>query len=393
MANVLCIYENKIATVALTEKFFRSLEKYDSRVNVKFLTVSKISNRDLSQCDILYIIRPNNAAFARIARLARSKAITVVFSLDDDLLNLPEDYADMPWRKTGLLKAAKNADIIVSSNLYICERYSRAANVSRIALVDTAVQSSSIKQHNNYKNERIKIVYAAGLSHKRLFDYFIKPIFKSLDDRYGDKISVTFIGVHPELNTDDYKMQVQFINSMPLNDYRALMESENFDIGLAPLITSEFTKCKYFNKFIEYAMFGIVGLYSNTQPYTFVVKDRINGILVNDSPEEWYKALSFAIENAGIVSKCRTNGYATLEKRFSPEIIMKKFIKDIPELISEHKIRRVKGGRLAVYKMGYFISRVGDWFYKIGFYLKKGGIVEVFNSIKRHIRVSNTLLF
>ena len=98
MANILCVYENVIATVAITEKFFQDLSNYDNRVAVKYVPVKKLKKQDVSWCDVLYMIRPNNECFARIAKLAHQYGVTVAFFLDDDLMNLPKVHADMPWR-------------------------------------------------------------------------------------------------------------------------------------------------------------------------------------------------------------------------------------------------------------------------------------------------------
>ena len=64
---------------------------------------------------------------------------------------------------------------------------------------------------------------------------------------FGDKISFTFVGVRP--NMDD--IECEYVSGMPLMEYRKFMREQNFDIGLAPLYENDFSKCKYFNKFIE----------------------------------------------------------------------------------------------------------------------------------------------
>ena len=63
------------------------------------------------------------------------------------------------------------------------------------------------------------------------------------------------------------------------------MKESNFNIGFAPLDNTYFANRKYFNKYIEYTKFGILGMYSNTMPYTLIVKDKENGILVDNSSE------------------------------------------------------------------------------------------------------------
>lgn len=387
MANLLCIYENKIATVATLENFFKGLYKYNSVYSFKSCKISRVTNNDIEWCDVLCLVRPNHPSFAKVAKLAKNHGICVIFFLDDDLLHLPKEHADMRWRRKGLKQAAYYSDIVVSSSPYICDSYGRIANTKRRIVIDTAVSKQDIKQHLPHKG-RIKLVYAAGLAHKKMFDQFILPILVNLDNKYGDQISLSFMGVHPDLNMQDYKMPIYYIDSLPLAEYRKRIEDENFDIGLAPLITNDFTKCKYFNKFIEYAMFGIVGIYSRTEPYTFVVRDRENGLLCDNNPDDWFNALSIAIENKDLIENCRVESYLTLERRFDEETISKNFLCEISELSVPHCKRKVWELQIPLIKLGYCLSRVGDWIYKSVFYLKIGGIKELISSIKRHYRVA-----
>ncbi len=388
MANVLCIYENKIATVASTENFLVDLTGYDDQIAVKFAPVMRLSKDELSWCDILLMIRPNNSIFARIAKCAKKNGILIVFFLDDDLLHLPEGNADMPWRKAGIACSAREADIILSSSPYICKNYSKDFGVARVVSIDTAVPDGDIREHIDGVNERIKIVYAAGLAHKVLFDEFIAPVLEAIDHEIGDKISLTFMGVHPDVDVNKYRMPIQFIDALPLNEYRTRIAKENFDIGLAPLVTSEFTKCKYFNKFIEYSMFGIVGLYSDTEPYTFVINNKENGFLVKDDPNEWMQTICSVVKDDKSIRECRTEAYRLLRERFNTKIIMDSFIGDIPEMTSLHVERKFNGYKLKLFILLYAISRFGDWIYKFFFYLKKGGVKEILKGVRRHINTS-----
>ena len=138
-------------------------------------------------------------------------------------------------------------------------------------------------------------------------------------------------------------------------------------------------------------MFGIVGIYSNTEPYTFVIENGENGLLCDNTPDDWFNVLSIAIEDKNLITKCRAGSYKTLEKRFDEETITKNFMKDISELAAPHRNKRVRGLRIPLIRFGYCLSRVGDWIYKSIFYFKKGGIKEMLSSIKRHFRVSKTI--
>lgn len=383
MANILCIYENKIATVIVVENFFKELQKYDQRIHFKFLSVSNISESDIEKSDILFMIRPNNSFFGNIAKIAKENGRSVIFYLDDDLSNLPKESPDMPWRKKGLDYSAKKSDILVSSSQYICKNYQKKYGFSKTFQLNTAVPKHDIKGHKEQINERIKIVYAASLAHQKYFNEFLKPIINKLDALFGEKISLTFMGVHPELDSKDYKMPIYYIEPLLLNEYRLRIEKENFDIGLAPLKTTEFTKCKYFNKFIEYAMFGIVGIYSDTEPYTFIIQNKENGLLVGDKPEDWLNAICELVNDSLLLKKCRLGAYKTIQEQLDSTIIMNNFINSFPDFIKTFEQKKLSGTKLKYYKFNYKISRLGDLLYKAFFFYKQGGVKEVCKGLKR----------
>lgn len=387
MANILCVYENKIATVMGTEFFLNELKEYEPRINVCFSSIKKVTSKDLEKCDILYMIRPNNTLFGRIAKVAKRNGIFVVLYLDDDLMNLPKEIPNIPWRKKGLSFTISFSDMLISSSSHICSIYKKKYNISRVYQLDTPVNIKQIKMHFDNENDRMKIVYAAGLGHKVFFDKYITPILKKLDDKCGEKISLTFMGVHPEIDVNEYKMPISFIGALSLDEYRNRIEKENFDIGLAPLETTDFTKCKYFNKFIEYSMFGIVGLYANTEPYTFVVKDRINGLLVDNNPDCWYTAIMGLVNDNDLIKKCRDEAQKNLKERFNSTLIFDNLILNLPELIFEYRNREVRSSCIFLYKILYFPSRVADLLFKSFFYLRKGGVTELYSAMRRKLKV------
>ena len=385
MANLLCIYENRIATVEILEEFFSRLNETDQRVQVKFVSVLNLIETDLSWCDVLYMIRPNNAVFARLAEMTKKYGIVTVTHLDDDLLHLPQGNIDIPWRKRGLEMTIKNSDILSSPSPYICKTYANSFEIKRTISVDTPVPECDIKTHLDEKNGRTKIVYAAGIAHNLFFDLFVHPILDELNGKYGDKISMTFMGVRPEIDVKKYSFPIDYIDSLPFKEYRERVGRENFDIGLAPLSSTEFTRCKYFNKFIEYSIFGIVGIYSDTEPYTFVVKNNENGILAGDDPLDWLEAICRLIDDKQLIKRCRDQAYSTLRTRFNSEEIMNRFINDLPEIVNYHKEKSVKAHNIVLYKAIYRLSRIEDWIFKAYCYYKMGGLHEVSKGLKRRL--------
>ena len=129
------------------------------------------------------------------------------------------------------------------------------------------------------------IVYATGNDHQFLFEKFIRPLLAPLSEKYRERISFTFMGISPQLNETEYSFPIRYVKWLPTEQYRGFMKEQCFDIGLAPLENDSFSKCKYFNKFVEYSMSGTVGIYSNTEPYTDVIQDGVNGFLADNTKE------------------------------------------------------------------------------------------------------------
>lgn len=394
MANVLCVYENRIATVNALEDLFVETQSLYRNFSYKFVSISKLSEKMLYKYDVLMIIRPNNLYFAKLAHMAAQNNIFVIFYTDDDLMNLPSALPSIPWRLLGMKESAKNADVIISPNKKLCDKYLSLSKTNRAFVLNTPVSIYDIMIRNSDSTTSpFKIVYAASLAHASLFENNIKPILKKLDEKYGDMISFTFMGVHPKLETNYYHFPIKYIEPLPLHDYRKKIESEKFDIGLAPLNTDNFSKYKYFNKFIEYAMFGIVGVFTNTEPYTFVVNDGENGFLVNNNPNEWFDVLCKVIDDPNRLKTCRENAYKTLYERFEAKTIIVDLLNNVPELNAKKtvNIKTTIHIRFYIYRCIYFISRFGDWIYKSVFYLKSGGLISLINRIKIHFSIARNI--
>lgn len=113
---------------------------------------------------------------------------------------------------------------------------------------------------------------------------------------------------------------------MPLGEYRKKMIESEFDIGLAPLYDDSFSKCKYFNKFIEYTITGVVGIYSNVEPYVEVITDSVNGFLANNNPDDWYNKIVDALDKKRL-GKMHHNAKEYILTNFSIENIVNRLKK------------------------------------------------------------------
>lgn len=302
-------------------------------IEYKFQYLKYIGENDLNWCDILLAIRPTTPLSFDIAGIIKNSNRLYVVLYDDDLLNF--DFLPLYYRKC-VKKILELADVLLTSNLLIKEEYQNYLINKRAVIFNTPISKEQITRKNLTKNDKLHFVYAAGKDHVEFFEKYIKKNLEKFIQKYRDKVHFTFIGVKPELGDIKFQDHFTFIPLLPMDEYNKIMREGNFDIGLAPLSNNRFTNRKYFNKYIEYSRFAICGLYSNCLPYTLAVKNKINGILVDNNIQAWYEALCFCVENYGVCQECVRKSQLDIKNKFSVEEFIKILNHNIPEIKKEN---------------------------------------------------------
>lgn len=383
MSNLLVVYERDIATVSLMKRVLQALSR-KTEINIVFCRAMDVKAPIIDSIDTIMMIRPQDICSWNVAKAAKKAGVFLIFFCDDDLLNMPATYPHIPWRLKSMKNILLNSDTVLSSSKDICERYGEACKGKRSGIINTVVTSQELAEiPDKGPVNGIKIVYAAGGDHAELFHSFVEPTLHQLDKRYGKKISLTFVGVHPGIDESKYTFRIYYKENMLLQDYRNYMRQEHFDIGLAPLHSNLVNDCKYFNKFIEYTLVGTVGIYSNCKPYTLVVRDGENGFLADNTKDGWFEAICHAIDRPVLRQECLKNAIQYLKREHNTEKIGEQLFRDIPELRRKTKHKR-KCENLVLGKVLYKLFRVGDIIYLFFFYLKREDISSLLVRIERH---------
>ena len=253
MSKLLFVYERDMPTISITREMFAGLKDYPE-IESDFKYLTDVTTQDIDNHDIIIFMRPEDVYSCAIARRARQAGHLVVTFCDDDLLNLPKSIPSIPWRKKGLRSTLSFSDVIWSSSKYLSDKYKDLTSGKRVVVGDTIVQPEELSEYKDKPEvNEVRIVYAAGLSHASLFEKYIGPIIPKLKEDFGDSISFTFVSVHPQVDG----VRCEYVSGMPLLEYRRYMKEQQFDIGVAPLPNDDFSKCKYFNKFLEYRTYAV----------------------------------------------------------------------------------------------------------------------------------------
>ena len=383
MTHFLYIYETDMPTVSMIRKDAEMFYGEDSR----FRSLRSITPADLEWADNVFFVRPSDVFSWILAKKARRAGCFVTAFCDDDLLDLPRDLPAIPWRKRFLKKTVREADLFQSSNAYLCDKFAAFTRAGRTYLSDTPIGNDDIERipRREITNEgTIKLVYAAGRDHAGIFNEFITPILPRLEERYGTHLSLTTVGVDPDLSAfQGGRMKIDHVDGMPLEVYRNFMREQRFDIGLAPLHDSKFNKCKYYNKFFEYTLVGAMAIFSDCEPYTLIVQNGENGLLAENTAEGWFRAICEAVDDCVLRKKCLDNAIGLIETRFTPEAHLRLLKENVPELFRGKTIDG-KCGTLLFARLIYGLYRIGDLSYLSVFYLKRKGFRGFIRKVKEH---------
>ncbi len=385
MGNLLCIYKREMPSVGILRSMFQKLFVSTS-VKCIFKRNNAVTQKDVDKADTVLLIRPQDVLSLKIAEKAKKVGCFIIFFMDDDIFLLPETLPSIPWRIKALRKSLNLSDIILSSSPRICTKYKGMTAQNRSGVLHTVVSEEELGLVPEKKqgSRCVKLVYAAGGSHEEFFMKYIFPILSLLDKKYGREISLSFVGVHPQIDLAKFSFDIDFYKGMPLMEYRKFMREKNFDIGLSPIKNDSFSKCKYFNKYIEYTLVGIIGVYSNCEPYTYVIKDGENGFLADFAEDSWFNAICKAIDQEKVRNQCLKNAVYQLKSEFNESKIREELLKNVPELKEKRKKERGCPSLFSVHAL-YHIYNLADIIYLGVFYMTRMGWNGLIQKVKSHI--------
>ena len=106
-------------------------------------------------------------------------------------------------------------------------------------------------------------------------------------------------------------LPVDVLNTGRPVDYPAfvawMVDSLRWDLAIAPLEDSPFTRCKSDLKLLDYAALGVPGIYSRVAPYATTVRHGETGWLAESAPDGWREALERLVDDADLRSTVAAN--------------------------------------------------------------------------------------
>lgn len=218
---------------------------------------------------------------------------TMIWETDDDLwsvdpVNKRAYRIFTPEFLKGLEFSVRTARMVTVTNDHLAERMSRFNPNVRVIpnMIDAA-----LPQMTRVRRDRVTVGWAGGDSHRRDLAKIIVPLHRIMRTTDAD---VHTIG-------QDFSKVLR----LPADRHRHSGWEEklikyystiDFDIGLAPLEDTLFTRSKSYIKALEYGALGIPVIASDVGPYREYVEDGVTGFLVSKE-SEWIDRIRLLIDD------------------------------------------------------------------------------------------------
>lgn len=332
--HVLLIYECFTASVRLCG--YEQLN-YLSKKRVICLQHGPDSRITANQCqwaDILVFVRNATWLSYKIAKENQKRGKMILYVIDDDLLAVAPYSASAAYYSERFVRSRvwwfiTNSSFLISPSRYILHKYKKYAR--RIVRMEEPCMITDALWANK-DHRKIKIGFAGSADRSSDVQNILQKALEQFCYCHQDEIELEFMGVKFELPEQIHAVWYPFEEDY--TNYQRVFSKLNWDIGLAPMPDTKFHHAKHYNKYIEYASIGCVGIYSNVIPYQWIVRHQKNGILCENTLQGWKDALEWCIAHPQLIAENRKRIQSDAQEKFSLEKITGRLLEQIPQLIS-----------------------------------------------------------
>ena len=275
----------------------------------------------------------------------------VVYEIDDLLTELPEQHPDYSTyqRYRHLMESfIANCDALITSTPVLRNFYA-PLNQRGYVYPNTLNESMWYGPYPNRGARSaecpVTIGFVGTSTHAKDL-VCVEEALECIYAKFGERVRFMFFGCI----TDRLERLPGLIHQtgfVPYSEYPALLKSLKLDIGLAPLEESPFNACKSNIKYLEYAACGIPGVYSDLPPYRDSVHQGVTGLLVENTSQSWFDAITTLVEDAEIADQIASTAFEDVWDRFSMHKRAQHWLELMETIVSQHQCKVQPGDGIA----------------------------------------------
>jgi processive 1,2-diacylglycerol beta-glucosyltransferase len=246
---------------------------------------------------------------------ARAEGAAFIYSIDDNLLDLPAERADWPSAEhlTIVEHCLAAADGVLVSSQALADRL-RPLTKGRMAVLPNALDERLLprttrgeRPTEGLRGERpLTVGYMGTATHDDDLA-MVLPALTELAARHPGRLNFEVIGgARRRSSREAWRaagLPVRFLNPWPTDEeYPSFMPwftaRADWDIAIAPLGDTPFRRCKSDIKFLDYCALETAIVLSDVTPYAATVRHGETGLLVANTPAAWLAGLECLMADA-----------------------------------------------------------------------------------------------
>jgi glycosyltransferase involved in cell wall biosynthesis len=318
-------------------KFDSAMEDKEFRTDLQSQMTYLIKEKNLKPVVVQLFYSEWGLAFIKFCHFFR---VPVITEIDDDIYHVPgtnasyDTYMKNPKIKQIIEEQLYQSDaVFVSTNRLkeVYEKYNR-----RVYVVPNGIDFDKwCYETDHSKKDRVTIGFSGGAGHAEDLQLIV-PAIKQILDKYP-QVDFKFIGGSfiDELKLDRVEHIEKFV---PIEEYPKFRSSFNFDIEIAPLVDSYFSRGKSNLRYLEAGATKTPLVASNVEAY------RNTKATLCSTTAEWVDSISALVENYDLRRLKGEEAYEDVQKRFSMNRLASYYFKLLKRVnkYAEGSIQRVE---------------------------------------------------
>jgi len=263
--------------------------------------------------DVMIIQFVNDWDLTSLCLRRRKAGLVTIFEANDYFLDIqPWNPIAGPWQDRNLqelyLQLLTIADGVQTSTEELARRW-RERGAREVAVFPNHLSQvpalTDVGRNAGARQRPLTVGWAGSPGHFADWYYLAPTLQRWLDEHKDVNLAV----MTNELAKPFFRLLPERYHFEPfgsLDDYMRFLG--RMDVGIAPLLPTDYNRCRSDVKFVEYASRGVVGVYADMEPYRASVVDGQTGLMYR-TPGELIDRLELLRTNMELRGKLRRQGY------------------------------------------------------------------------------------
>ena len=332
LRHVLLIYRKMIPSIRLCGHCQMEYLAQQGKVDYRAVQEMKLTNEDLNWADIVLLGRLDSWYEYQLTKLLHESGRYLIYIIDDDLLNIPPEISSAAYygqkEIQGYIRGMMEmSDAILSPSPLLLEKYAVNGKLP-IQIEEPAIDPVPYKPHD--PNKPVKIGFAGSIDRTGDIENILKDALLQIKREYGERVEFEFFGAIPSFAKELDARCIPYCDSY--DEYRRTLNSLEWDIGLAPMPDTPFHACKHYNKFVEYAAAGAVGVFSDVMPYSRLKEKNMPCYFCENNSRAWHDLICNLVVHSAEREMQRAHNRHIALRNFDDASIAERLIKELDEI-------------------------------------------------------------